>query len=220
MTDQAPQLQIPQNSEFQVPTLGTMDTNSTNGVQNTKDSIYNSQVRISSHPPVQTVLMPTLDSIPGARVTYPKILTSITDAQSAANTVQNHPATQSMKENIGNGPVADMAKEQHAKTTSEFSNLSNSRTTPNQSAGTGQPLTHYHSFFYSLLSVRSSPQGLGIVVDRCSGRTLVPPPYPSSLPSSLFSLPAICLHYAGLSRPCTWCLEVRYLLSLLLVSPN
>lgn len=80
-------------------------------------------------------------------------LIDVTDAQYAANTVQNHPATQSVKENIGNGPVADVAKEQHAKTTSEISNLSNSRTTPDKNAATGQPLTHYHSFFYTLLSV-------------------------------------------------------------------
>ncbi|KAL6715155.1 hypothetical protein ACLMJK_007419 [Lecanora helva] len=73
-------------------------------------------------------------------------------AQSAANTVQNHPATQNLKDSLNNGPVADMARDQHAKTASEFSNLSNSRTTPNQPAGTGQPLTHYHSFFYELLS--------------------------------------------------------------------
>lgn len=82
------------------------------------------------------------------------LLTTITDAQAAANTVQNHPATQSVKDTFGNGPVADMAKDQHAKTTSEFSNLANSRTTPDQSTATGQPLTHYHSFFYNLLSVR------------------------------------------------------------------
>ena len=79
--------------------------------------------------------------------------TFITDAQSAANTVQNHPTTQNAKETLRNGPVADMAKEQHAKTSSELSNLANSRTTPEKSAGTGQPLTHYHSFFYNLLSV-------------------------------------------------------------------
>jgi len=50
------------------------------------------------------------------------------------------------------GPVADNVKEQHAKTQAEFSNLAASRTTPSTPAATGQPLTHYHSFFYNLLS--------------------------------------------------------------------
>lgn len=69
------------------------------------------------------------------------------------------------------GPVAETVKDQHAKTTSEFRNLANSRATPSQPAATGQPLTRmestifdihyahwleiqdYHSFFYNLLSV-------------------------------------------------------------------
>lgn len=59
-----------------------------------------------------------------------------------------------MKDTLGNGPVADKVKDQQAKTSSEFSNLANSRTKPDQGAATGQPLTHYHSFFYNLLSVR------------------------------------------------------------------
>ncbi|CAF9930481.1 hypothetical protein IMSHALPRED_008190 [Imshaugia aleurites] len=79
-------------------------------------------------------------------------LTFAPDAQSAANTIQNHPAAQSVKDTLGNGPVADHVKDQHAKTTSELRNLADSRTTPEQSAATGQPLTHYHSFFYNLLS--------------------------------------------------------------------
>ncbi|KAF6224330.1 hypothetical protein HO133_010907 [Letharia lupina] len=74
------------------------------------------------------------------------------NAQSAANTIQNHPATQSVKDAMGNGPVADHVKDQHAKTTSEFRSLADSRTTPEQSTANGQPLTHYHSFFYNLLS--------------------------------------------------------------------
>lgn len=70
----------------------------------------------------------------------------------AANTVQNHPATQNVKQSMSNGPVAESVKDQHAKTRSEFNNLANSRAPPEQSAATGQPLTHYHSFFYNLLS--------------------------------------------------------------------
>jgi len=43
-------------------------------------------------------------------------------------------------------------KDQSAKTTAEFSNLAASRQTPATPAATGQPLTHYHSFFSELLS--------------------------------------------------------------------
>ncbi|KAH9909128.1 Reticulon-domain-containing protein [Xylariomycetidae sp. FL2044] len=53
---------------------------------------------------------------------------------------------------ISNGPVAQNVKDQGAKTSSEFSNLANARQTPSQPAATGQPLTHYHSFFSELLS--------------------------------------------------------------------
>lgn len=71
------------------------------------------------------------------------------------------------------GPVAESVKDQHAKTQNEFRNLADSRSPPEQFAATGQPLTRtykdpgerrltadkihcidYHSFFYSLLSVR------------------------------------------------------------------
>ena len=55
-----------------------------------------------------------------------------------------------------NGPMAESVKDQQAKTNSEFQNLANSRATPDQSTATGQPLTHYHSFFYSLLSVSNA----------------------------------------------------------------
>lgn len=53
---------------------------------------------------------------------------------------------------LSTGPVAENIKDQHAKTTNEFSNLAASRTTPTQPAATGQQLTHYHSFFSTLLS--------------------------------------------------------------------
>ncbi|KAL5316578.1 hypothetical protein ACEPPN_015627 [Leptodophora sp. 'Broadleaf-Isolate-01'] len=71
-----------------------------------------------------------------------------TDASAAADAVKNHSITQ----NITNGPVAENVKDQTAKTSAEFSNLAASRTTPATPAATGQPLTHYHSFFSSLLS--------------------------------------------------------------------
>jgi len=72
----------------------------------------------------------------------------INNASAAADAVKNHPITQ----NIANGPVAENIKDQTAKTSAEFSNLAASRTTPATPAATGQPLTHYHSFFSSLLS--------------------------------------------------------------------
>lgn len=59
------------------------------------------------------------------------------------------------------GPVADNVRDQHAKTQAEFSNLANSRQTPTTRAATGQQLTHYHSFFSSLLSW-DNPRASGI----------------------------------------------------------
>lgn len=53
---------------------------------------------------------------------------------------------------VTSGPVAQNVKDHTAKTSSEFSNLAASRRTPADTAATGQPLTHYHSFFYELLS--------------------------------------------------------------------
>jgi hypothetical protein len=50
------------------------------------------------------------------------------------------------------GPVAQNVKDQSAKTTAELSKLAASRQTPSYPAATGQPLTHYHSFFSELLS--------------------------------------------------------------------
>jgi len=83
--------------------------------------------------------------------------TVASNMSAAANAVSNHPITQS----VTNGPVADNVKDQHAKTQAEFSNLAASRTTPNTPAATGQPLTHYHSFFYNLLSWKQ-PRASGI----------------------------------------------------------
>lgn len=71
----------------------------------------------------------------------------------------NAPAVDGFKENIAaaydtvsNGPVAQNVKNETAKTTAEMSNLASARQTPSQPAATGQPLTHYHSFFSELLS--------------------------------------------------------------------
>ena len=57
--------------------------------------------------------------------------------------------------------MAANIKDQHAKASNEFSNLAASRTTPSQPAATGQQLTHYHSFFSTLLSW-NNPRASGI----------------------------------------------------------
>lgn len=79
----------------------------------------------------------------------------LNSAQSAMAAVNNHPATQNLKDTVANGPVAEKAKAEAAATRNEFADLANSRTTPDQPAATGQPLTHYHSLFYRLLSWRN-----------------------------------------------------------------
>ncbi|KAI1818454.1 Reticulon-domain-containing protein [Poronia punctata] len=53
---------------------------------------------------------------------------------------------------IANGPVAANMKEQTVETGAQLSNLAGARRTPTKPAATGQPLTHYHSFFSELLS--------------------------------------------------------------------
>ncbi|KAI4094437.1 MAG: hypothetical protein LQ344_002186 [Seirophora lacunosa] len=68
------------------------------------------------------------------------------------NTIKDHPTTQNMRDTISNGPIGENVKNQSAKASSEFRNLADSRTSPNKSTVSGQPLTHYHSFFYNLLS--------------------------------------------------------------------
>jgi len=83
------------------------------------------------------------------------------NASAAYDAAANHPLTQNVKETIANGPVAENVKDQTLKTQSEFSNLAASRTTPSTPAATGQQLTHYHSFFSSLLSW-DNPRASGI----------------------------------------------------------
>jgi hypothetical protein len=59
------------------------------------------------------------------------------------------------------GPVATSIKNEGARTGNEFSNLAASRTAPGTQTATGQPLTHYHSFFTTLLSWKN-PRASGI----------------------------------------------------------
>ncbi|OOQ87265.1 putative cwl1 [Penicillium brasilianum] len=49
-------------------------------------------------------------------------------------------------------PVVDNLKAEASKTSNEFRDLKNSRVTPSTTTTNGQPLTHYHSLLYSLLS--------------------------------------------------------------------
>lgn len=64
------------------------------------------------------------------------------------NSIQNSQTVQ----NIRDGPAAEKARQEATQTKNEFSNLASSRQTPNTQTATGQNLTHYHSFFYNLLS--------------------------------------------------------------------
>lgn len=52
---------------------------------------------------------------------------------------------------LANGPVATNARNEVNQTKNEFSDLASSRQVPEHTAATGQKLTHYHSFFYTLL---------------------------------------------------------------------
>ncbi|KAF2110689.1 Reticulon-domain-containing protein [Lophiotrema nucula] len=92
----------------------------------------------------------------------------VNSAQSAMAAVQDHPATKNLQNTLNNGempkmpnndetlthlgPVAQNVKAEAGKTKDEFADLASSRTIPDQPAATGQPLTHYHSLFYRLLS--------------------------------------------------------------------
>jgi len=55
-------------------------------------------------------------------------------------------------ESVASGPVAQNVKDHTARASSELNNLAASRKTPVNPAATGQPLTHYHSFFHELFS--------------------------------------------------------------------
>ncbi|TID16496.1 Reticulon-domain-containing protein [Venturia nashicola] len=70
-----------------------------------------------------------------------------TAAQQAMSAVRDHPTTQNVKDTVVNGPVGQTVSDQSAKTSSEFKDLANSRTTPDTPAA-----TDYHSMFYRLLS--------------------------------------------------------------------
>ncbi|KAF2675485.1 hypothetical protein BT63DRAFT_39355 [Microthyrium microscopicum] len=77
------------------------------------------------------------------------------------DTVANHPVTQQATDAVVNGPVGQAVSSEKAKTSAEFQDLADSRKTPSQPAATGQPLTHYHSLIYRLLSWKN-PRATGI----------------------------------------------------------
>lgn len=77
---------------------------------------------------------------------------SLSDAQqTAANTMNDIKNSQAVQ-SVANGPVAEKARAEAVATKTELGNLAASRQTPQTQTVTGQQLTHYHSFFYNLLS--------------------------------------------------------------------
>ncbi|THV90280.1 hypothetical protein D6D27_05949 [Aureobasidium pullulans] len=84
-------------------------------------------------------LNPQLQNAKDAVVNSKLLLTMSSDANAAY-------------QNIANGPAAEKARIEGEKTSQEYSNLMDSKRVPEQPAATGQSLTHYHSFFYNLLS--------------------------------------------------------------------
>lgn len=84
--------------------------------------------------------------------------TSVADSSASAT---DSAAKSSMTQSILHGPVVENVKDQHVKTKAEIQNLAASRTTPVTTTATNQQLTHYHSFFQSLLSWQN-PRATGI----------------------------------------------------------
>ncbi|GJC77993.1 cell lysis protein [Colletotrichum tofieldiae] len=70
------------------------------------------------------------------------------DAPTTAPSANGNTYIQATKES----PVAQSVKDQSAKASNELGNLAAARRTPSTPAATGQPLTHYHSFFFELIS--------------------------------------------------------------------
>jgi len=83
--------------------------------------------------------------------------TAKNSAFDAYNSVQN---TQ-LAQDLANGPAAQSVKNQAAATGNEFSDLASSRTMPEHKAANDTPLTHYHNFFFNLLSWKN-PRATGI----------------------------------------------------------
>lgn len=156
MSDAPPQLgDIPKQSEFNIPTITSTSAESSTGAT-TKSSLGNTESKMASSDSAATG---NTSSIENAKTTAINTAQSAMDTianhpitKSTVDTIANHPITKSTVDTVTNGPVAQSVKEQSAKTSAEASNLAATRKTPDTRAATGQPLTHYHSFFYSLLA--------------------------------------------------------------------
>ncbi|KAM3425068.1 Reticulon-like protein [Cercospora zeina] len=74
------------------------------------------------------------------------------NAQQTAQATMSDIKNSQTVHDLANGPVAQKAANEAAATKNEFGNLAASRQTPSAQTATGQDLTHYHSFFYNLLS--------------------------------------------------------------------
>jgi hypothetical protein len=72
-------------------------------------------------------------------------------SQTVQQTMENIKNSQTVQ-SVANGPLADKARVEADATKNDFSNLAASRQTPTTQTANGQELTHYHSFFYNLLS--------------------------------------------------------------------
>lgn len=79
---------------------------------------------------------------------------------SAASAYDSAANTQ-LAQDLANGPAAQSVKNQAAATSNEFSDLASSRKAPEHRAANDTPLTHYHSFFFNLLSWKN-PRATGI----------------------------------------------------------
>ncbi|KAG9947504.1 hypothetical protein KCU85_g5747, partial [Aureobasidium melanogenum] len=118
-------------SNTNYPNLNPQLQNAKESAINAKDAVVNSKVRSQINP--ARALYVTILSKPELQ------LTKFSDASAAY-------------QNLANGPAAEKARIESQKTSQEYSNLMDSKRVPDQPAATGQPLTHYHSFFYNLLS--------------------------------------------------------------------
>lgn len=79
------------------------------------------------------------------------------NAASAYESVSNTQFAQ----DLANGPAAQAVKKEADATGNEFADLANSRKVPDHTAANDTPLTHYHSFFWNLLSWKN-PRATGI----------------------------------------------------------
>ncbi|PKS09791.1 hypothetical protein jhhlp_004412 [Lomentospora prolificans] len=68
----------------------------------------------------------------------------------------------SVADRVANGPVSQAAQDEVNKTANDFARLNASRKATPGTAATNQPLTHYHSYFFDLLSWKN-PRASAVV---------------------------------------------------------